>query len=434
MDRFVLTLFVLISLIACEADTPTIDATPDLSRDTQENLDAPAPIDWMEVPATSLPLAEDPTGDWYPGDLHVHTTGASNDTGGDSFPEDIKAKALERGLYFVVLTDHSNSTGSDVDTTDEDPAKFNQGPEFPYWDEANALSEPGVFIMVDGNEMSPVAAGDPPSIPTGHIGCIPPSKSTFDRSDAPFIDRPRGAVDGGNVLQQALDRGCFTILNHPYSLALWTGFDWTGGNPSDGWGYNAIEVWNGTFGFGPEDEQGRAAWKCDLLAGRPVTAVGGSDNHRVNIDAPGENANPALGWPTTRVFSKDASWEAIVEGLRNGLVSIDQGQSRLFIDGYDETFQRAEDNSTRFIRIRAKADPQVGGFPPNLVVSIATSCDDTRPLAPSVEEETLFRAPMTPGEELDVVIPFDGRTGVVTASLTKRFYRYHAFSRAIVIP
>ena len=80
-------------------------------------------------------------GEWLEGDFHVHSTGASNDTGGESWPEVIAAKAKEQGLFFVVLTDHSNSTGSDVSTTDEDPALFNMGPEFMYWERAAELSK-----------------------------------------------------------------------------------------------------------------------------------------------------------------------------------------------------------------------------------------------------------------------------------------------------
>lgn len=91
-------------------------------------------------------------GEWLLGDFHVHATGASNDTGGDSWPADIKRVAKERGLDFLVLTDHSNSTGSDASTTEEDPALFNQGPEFPYWDLCDSLSEAGTFLMIDGNE------------------------------------------------------------------------------------------------------------------------------------------------------------------------------------------------------------------------------------------------------------------------------------------
>src|SRR5687767_10739171 len=37
---------------------------------------------------------DDPAGKWYVGDMHVHTTGASNDTDGESYPEDVKRVAI----------------------------------------------------------------------------------------------------------------------------------------------------------------------------------------------------------------------------------------------------------------------------------------------------------------------------------------------------
>lgn len=159
----------------------------------------------------------DPPGAWYRGDVHVHATGASNDTGGDSFPKDIAAMAQKRGLHFVVLTDHSNSTGSDPSTRDEDPKLFNKGPEFPYWEKAAALSVPGKFLLISGNEISPVSKDE--KAPRGHIGCLPQDLKTFDRSGA-FVDRPKGDVTGGSALEQAKKRGCFSVLNHPYAPAI----------------------------------------------------------------------------------------------------------------------------------------------------------------------------------------------------------------------
>ena len=35
-----------------------------------------------------------------------------------------------------------------------------------------------------------------------------------------FIDRPRGEVTGGQALAQALDRGCFAVVNHPWQPAM----------------------------------------------------------------------------------------------------------------------------------------------------------------------------------------------------------------------
>lgn len=432
-----------LALIACGDDDAPVDAGHDAGQDVGQDVGTDAGTDAFSfpdagwTPSGELGFEADPPGQWYAGDFHVHATGASNDTGGDSFPDDIKRVALERGLHFVVLTDHSNSTGSDPSTTDEDPELFNMGPEFPLYMEAAMLSEPGVFLMIDGNEISPVMDGERPTEPTGHVGCSPMDLATFDyASDAPFIDRPRGTVTGGEGLAQALDRGCFTVLNHPYASAPWTAFDWTPserGGAGDPWGYHAIEVWNGTLGFGEDDRQAYDAWRCDRLAGRAVTPIGASDNHRVNEAPPGQLLDPALGYPRTDVYARELTWPALIEALLAGQVRIGEGGSTLTIDMYDEDGARAEDGSARWLRIRATLDPILSS-PAELRVTRATGCTDPRPApleAVTVEEQVLVAQPIVAGELLDVAIPIAGEPGLYSAIIDRR--HHGAISRGIRI-
>jgi len=367
----------------------------------------------------------DPPGNWYLGDFHVHATGASNDTGGDSFPEDIKEKALAIGLDFVVLTDHSNSTGSDASTTNEDPVLFNMGPEFPYWEEAANLTEPGTFLMIDGNELSPVqdeSLGEA----RGHIGCIPRVLDGFD-TESPFIDRPKGAVTGGEALQQALDRGCYTIINHPYGLLPWIRYDWTNMN------YDAIEVWNGTIAFDGADESARRIWICDLLNGKATTIVGGSDCHRVNTAAPGVGTDPALGYPTTAVFANELTWPAIIDGLDKSMTAVFEGNSRLYLDAYNTDGKRMENNETRILRLRGIADENLDS--PIVKLYHTTTCNDPRPTTdiPTLEENLIFEQSINANEEFDLRIDIDGSNGVYTAILGEGEIHYLAFSRAVVI-
>ena len=374
-------------------------------------------------------------GEWLRGDLHVHATGASNDTGGDSYPQDIATRAQAMGLHFVVLTDHSNSAGSDPTTTDEDPALFNQGPEFVYWTEAAALSVPEMFWMVSGNEISPVTTDDKMEDPRGHIGCIPMTLDGFD-IQTPFIDRPKGAVTGGEGLQQALDRGCFAILNHPYALTPWVAYDWTH------MGYHGMEVWNGSGGgYDKFDQYGYDAWRCDLLAGRSVTPIAASDNHRVHTDPPGEVLHPALGWPTTAVWSTSRSWDGIVDGLKRGHVALFEGDSRLVLDAYDSDKRLTDGATTRLLRIRGTLDPGANGG--NVQLLHATACEDPRP-APqkpvSVTQSVVFEAAVEPGEEIDVAVSIEGQSGVYTATLLTnppteiQGSRHAELTRAVVIP
>lgn len=375
-------------------------------------------------PTCSETWEADPPGQWYKGDLHVHATDASNDTGGNSFPFDIKTKAQEKGLDFIVLTDHSNSTGSDVDTTYEDPALFNMGPEFPHWDTTAALTEPGSFLFVCGNEISP---RDPGTEPTGHIGCIPLNLNTFDRNYV-FIDRPMGTVDGANTLNQATQAGCFKIVNHPYAINRWIAYDWTS------FDYNAMEVWNGTIGFDDFDKFGYRAWICDLLQGRKVTPIGGSDTHRVFTPDPGQLLDPALGYPITAVFAESLSWDNIMNGLIEGKVFIGEGESSVQIDDYTEGKCHANGQDVSWIRLRGTVDPNLT----NAKISLYyySDCNDPRPNTssyPELSENLIFEMDLDQNFSFDEGVKIDGKAGVYAAILSGDGYHYWALSRAIVI-
>lgn len=356
----------------------------------------------------------------------MHSTGASNDTGGDSHPAKIAEIARKRGLHFVVLTDHSNSTGSDVNTREENPALFNLGPEFPTWEIARKLSVPGKFLMVSGNELSPVAVGDPAKRATGHIGCLPRSLTDFDRK-TPFIDRPRGKVTGGDALAQASKRGCFTVLNHPYGPAVWVAYDWTSLK------YDAMEIWNGGLGYDAYDQVAHKAWRCDLLQGRKVTPVAASDNHRVNTPPPGQALHPALGWPMISIWAKALHWPDLLQGMSDGKVALHEGNSFLQIDGYDGDKRRQEGAGMKWIRLRGQLDARAGKAV--LSLHLTTSCQDFRPALkpPELSQVLVHRQTVQPGASLDVSIQVKASKGVYTAVLSPHGAHYHALSRAIVL-
>lgn len=370
-------------------------------------------------------FAPDPPGGWFAGDVHVHAAGASNDAGEDSTPAAIREVARARGLDFVVLSDHSNSAGSDPTTREEDPALFNQGPEMVHWDEAARLSEPGRFVMVSGNELSPVA--DPPNEPRGHIGCLPATLEGFD-VDSPFVDRPKSAVTGGSALAQARNRGCFTVVNHPFAQVAWLRYDWTD------MGYDAIEVFNGGLGFDAGDQEAYDAWRCDLLAGRAVTPIAASDNHRVHVEAPGRFLDSALGYPKTEVFAERLDWPSLIDGLRAGRVALSDGASRVQLDAYDADRAAAEGGAVRWIRLRGRLDPAARVA--TLTLWHATRCDDPRPRseAPILEQSALFRRAVQGGDGFDEAIAVDGAAGVYTATLLVEDGRYTALSAAHVVP
>lgn len=405
-SRYLASLFALLLLGACSDKA----AEPAGSADDTGAADAVAgdvdqgPPDFEARPGS---------GAWLAGDFHVHATGASNDAHEASTPERIKEVALERGLDFLVLTDHSNSTGSDPSTLDEDPALFNQGPEFPYWDKAAELSNED-FLMVDGNEISPVDEGE--TAPRGHVGCYPRSLEDFD-PDIAFVDRPRGEVSGGETLQQGLDAGCFTTINHPLALVSWISYDWTA------YGYDAIEVWNGGAGWDPSDVQARDAWSCDLSVGRSVLAIGGSDNHKINIEPPGSMLDPPLGFPVTYVYADGLEWSGIVEALDAHRVSLSDTGAPLDVDVYDADGgwqamigDTIAVDQARWLRARGHLDGRVDEPRVLTVYRIRPdACNDTRQegvaSTPEPNLEVLAEEEVDPDTDFEVIIDLDLEAG-----------------------
>ena len=293
------------------------------------------------------------TASWVAGDFHVHSSAGSNDTrypDGSlrSAPETIRDVARERGLGFVVITDHSNSTGSDPSTQVEDPDLWNRGPEFPLWDEAAGLSTPEI-IVVNGNEVSPVAMldaslcpdcptlGSERPLPVGHVGCIPESLDGFTR-EGPFVDRPPAAVPGGRAVRDCQARGGFAIINHAFARATpLLEYDWTD------LGYDAIEVYNGSVGWDGFDRTAYDAYLCDRLLGRDVVAVGGSDSHRAPVpyDEPiGVQLGPPIALPATSVWSGSRAWDEIMTAVRAGRIVVHELGTFVEVVAVDAAEQR----------------------------------------------------------------------------------------------
>lgn len=359
-----------------------------------------------------VPWERPVAGEWLAGDLHVHAAGASNDASPESTPERIQEVAIDRELDFVVLTDHSNSTGSDPWTLDEDPELFNQGPEFPFWDRAMELSTDSL-LMMQGNEISPVHSNQ--ARPTGHIGCIPATIDDFD-PDVAFVDRPRGEVTGGEALEQALEVGCFAILNHPFGPVPWIAYDWTS------YDYDAVEVWNGGAAFNEFDEQAIQGWACDLSQGRQLTPVGASDNHKIEVDPPGTTFDPPLGIPVTWVFADEFRWEAIIDALYAGRVAVGDADRPLEIDVFDADgrwiamaggeFDAGEERRIRLRGVRADTDKERHL---KLIRVPAGACDDTRAEGeinvPDPNWEVVERWEIEPGADIDEKITVSAESG-----------------------
>ncbi|MEO0602374.1 MAG: hypothetical protein AAF211_13110, partial [Myxococcota bacterium] len=200
---------------------------------------------------------------------------------------------------FVFVSDHSNSTGSQDCATGDVEDCPNQGPELP-----RADWPAGVF---PANEISPVFSLDQPSVPTGHVGCLP-RNGTFGVEV--FEDRPPGAVTGGQALAQCKAAGGFAIVNHPHAILPWIEYDWTSED------FDAIEVYNGTIRFDPWDAESLGEWERRVAQGRDIVPIGASDCHRWGTEPPGTLEDAALGWPSLQALVVDGETplDAIVAG------------------------------------------------------------------------------------------------------------------------
>lgn len=351
-----------------------------------------------------------PAGSWYKGDFHVHTSVGSNDTRTDgvasSWPTTVKDVAQQIGLDFVVITDHSNSAGGITTTTREDGRFWNRGPEFPVWDTAATLTDAS-FLMIDGSEISPVSTlnatecdhcpstGSGELTPVGHVGCFPADLEDFDITGH-FTDRPPGAVQGKQAIDECHERGGIAVVNHPYpKLTPWIEYDWTSLD------YDAIEVWNGSVGYDMYDGAAYDAYLCDRLQGRKVVAVGGSDNHRTLIPfgtgAP--NLDPPLGLPITSLLAPSLEWTTLTDAFKRGRIVVHDKDSflefRVFGDegykgtvGDDVELDDGDDELVFWLRGTSRVSQP-------LQLWHAKVCTDTRKpgsdVPPTVEKEAVYR-------------------------------------------
>ncbi len=279
-----------------------------------------------------------PEGVWLGGDLHLHSA-HSNDAQ-DSPVDLLVAQAESLGFDYFVVTDHDNHVDGML-TTWDDPAYQSDS-----------------MLMLYGVEWTTAL---------GHANFF---------GAAPFDHGPlwalRDEVDGQAVADAAHLQDLHFSANHPVGSDPWEhGFDI---------GLDGIEVWNALFTVPNDNDGAIELWDDLLLEGRRITARGGSDSHHL------EGVEASLfhmGNPTTWVFARERTAEAVVEALTAGHVSI----------GYAPTAER--------IDLTADADGD-GGFE-TIVGDVVPATG--APLALRIEIVG-FRA----GETYEVTVIEDGET------------------------
>jgi hypothetical protein len=350
-------------------------------------------------------------GAWVGSDLHVHTSLGSNDTDGLSFAADHAAVAVERGLSLIVLTDHSNCTGSmDCPGGDVEDCP-NQGPEWVGVEAAAAASDATLAVRV-GLEASP---RDDQTDPVGHVNCLPRAGGALTDFGFALVDRPMGAVAGGAAVRWCWEAGGLPSVNHPFGPTSWVAYDWSGAD------YAAMEVFNGGAWFDQGDADAVAAWVCDLDAGRAVVPLGGSDTHAATTPSPPATwLDSALGWPTTWLWSEGDDGDAHLAALEAGRTVVGDPATRLDLQvrvaggpsvGPGDALRVLAGRPVELrLRARTTADADLRL---ELLDLYGACLDDPRwdlGAAPTVAPEVLAAFDLVPGVALDerLSLPVDG--------------------------
>jgi len=227
---------------------------------------------------------------WVRGDLHCHTRFSD----GDSWPTDMLADAVSRGLDFLGVTDHNQTA---------------------HQREYAQLTGSHLPILLPGIEVTTYG---------GHWNAW--------GTDTWWEFREPTEAATSRAMQAAAASGALVSVNHPKPF----GPPWEYPNAI---GYHAIEVWNGDWSR--ENDVSLSFWEQQLRSGKRIVALGGSDTHNLKeIDADARHGRH-LGRPTTWAFTgDDRSPEGVLAALRTGRAFISRD-----VDGPQIYFDRQADGT-----------------------------------------------------------------------------------------
>lgn len=245
-------------------------------RETATLSPDPARTDYEPVTLSS-------TARFYAGDFHVHSKESGD---ADATLDEIAALARERGLDFVVITDHNTDTHVDLLSS------------------AQAAHDDVLFIP--GCEFTTYG---------GHVGAA---------GALAYVDHRIGhdARTVAGAFSEYGDAGVLLTINHPVlDLGdLCIGCAWSHGDDALD-GAHAVEIVTGANTLFLEGSL--AFWDSKIDRGFSLAAIGGSDDHRAGRDT--GFAAARIGTPTTMVYASELSAKAIIDGVRRGLTVVRRG-------------------------------------------------------------------------------------------------------------
>ncbi len=224
-------------------------------------------------------------GVWMKGDLHLHSHHSSD--AADNPLKELIAFAESVGMDYFIATDHDNHVDGDV--------------AHHTWADPDYKSES--MVMRYGAELT---------THRGHGNAI--AAQPYDHQRLYDVRDERDA-DVGKVVREL---GIHLSANHPAGADTFSfSYDFV----------KSVEVWNSSIWS--RNDGSMLVWDDLLKAGRRLTARGGSDAHHNAMISPTEwttnffegYAN-FVGTPTTWVYARERSAEAVVEALDNGRVSV----------------------------------------------------------------------------------------------------------------
>ena len=241
---------------------------------------------WTPVEVGPLPpIASLSDGVWLKGDLHLHSR---HSTDSSNNPEaKIIAFAESVGMDYLAITDHDNHVkGDTAHNTWTDP-------EF----KSNSV------LLLYAAEWTTTR---------GHGNVF--SAHPYDHQRLYDVRDQRDIVVG--AVKKEL--GIHLSANHP------------SGKDHFGFSYDmvdSIEVWNSAVWS--KNANAIMIWDDMLSSGRKLTGRGGSDSHHGTPDTPEQATKnsfqrPAnyVGTPTTWVYAKERTLQAVVDALTNGRVAV----------------------------------------------------------------------------------------------------------------